>query len=440
MIGLAILKKALAFSAAVAVSLSFGSGFDKAQAQEKVKIGFVFFLSGAGAAFGTHARDGAKLMVDAINQGAVPAPYNSKGLAGLQVEAVFVDEAGGPQKQIAEYRRLVESEKVDIVIGYNSSADCNAIAPVAEELGKITNFFYCGHSQLFEEVVPNAKYSFRTTAHGTMDQIGAVRYLLAKFPNLKTISGINQDYSWGHETWTEFKDVVRVLKPDVKVVTEKFPKLGAGEYGAEISSLLSTPADLIYTTFWGGDADAFVLQAKSRGLETRSQLAMSMGTGVIDGLGKNTPPGIVVGARGPYSYFAGDTPLAKWFTEAYRKAYGRTPPFGAYGAAQAVVAMKAAYDKAANGKAGMPKTDDIIAALKGMDFESPSGFRVKMSLANGHQAVQPTAYGTYAGWDAQKNLPIIKDVKYYKAECVNPPVGVTSPDWIKSGLKGAQCD
>jgi branched-chain amino acid transport system substrate-binding protein len=223
-------------------------------------------------------------------------------------------------------------------------------------------------------------------------------------------------------------------------VAEKFPKLGAGEYGAEISSLLTTPADVVYSTFWGGDADAFVLQAKSRGLETRTQLAMSMGTGVIDGLGANTPPGLIVGARGPYSYFAGDTPLAKWFTETYRKTYGRVPPFGAYGAAQAVLAMKVAYDKAANGKAGMPKTDDIIAGLKGQDFDSPSGFKVSMALANGHQAIQPTAYGTYAGWDAGKNLPILKDVKYYKAECVNPPAGVTSPDWIKSGMKGAKCD
>ncbi len=411
-----------------------------AQGAGKIKIGFVFFLSGAGAAFGTHARDGAKLMVDALNAGQVPAPYNTRGIAGREIEAVFVDEAGGPQKQIAEYRRLVESERVDMVIGYNSSADCNAIAPVAEELGKITNFFYCGHSQLFEEVIPDAKYSVRTTSHGTMDQVAAARYVTAKMPNVQTISGINQDYSWGQETWAEFKQAMAVLKPGVKVVNEKFPKLGAGEYGAEISSLLSTHTDVVYSTFWGGDADAFALQAKSRGLPERTQIVMSMGAGVIDGLGENTPAGLVVGARGPYSYFAGDTPLARWFTETYRKTYGRTPPFGAYGAAQAVVAMKMAYDKAAGGKPDMPKEEAVVAALRNAEFESPSGFKVKMALANGHQAIQPTAYGTYAGWDKEKQRPIIKDVKYYAAECVNPPPGVTSPDWIRSGLKGAKCD
>lgn len=426
--------------AAALLSLAAIAPQNPAQAQDKIKIGFVFFLSGAGAAFGTHARDGAKLMVDALNKGEVPAPYNTKGIAGREIEAIFVDEAGGPQKQIAEYRRLVESEKVEMVIGYNSSADCNAIAPVAEELGKITNFFYCGHSQLFEEVVPDAKYSVRTTSHGTMDQVAAVRYLLSRNPNIKSIAGINQDYSWGQETWAEFKQIMSVMKPDVKIVNEKFPKLGAGEYGAEISSLLSSPADIVYSSFWGGDADAFALQAKSRGLPDKSQIAMSMGTGVIDGLGENTPVGVVVGARGPYSYFAGNTPLAKWFTETYRKTYGRIPPFGAYGAAQAIVAMKAAYDKAAAGKPELPKADAVVAALRNMEFDSPSGFKVKMSLANGHQAIQPTAYGTYAGWDKNTQLPILKDVKFYAAECVNPPAGVTSPDWIKSGLKGAKCD
>ena len=98
------------------------------------------------------------------------------------------------------------------------------------------------------------------------------------------------------------------------------------------------------------------------------------------------------------------------------------------------------YDKAAGGKPTLPNADAVIAALRNMEFDSPSGFKVKMALANGHQAIQPTAYGTYAGWDKSTQLPILKDVKFYAAECVNPPVGVTSPDWIKSGLKGAKCD
>ena len=51
-----------------------------------------------------------------------------------------------------------------------------------------------------------------------------------------------------------------------------------------------------------------------------------------------------------------------------------------------------------------------------------------MAKANGHEGIQATAYGTYSGWDKAKNKPIISDVKYFNAECVNPPAGVKAMD------------
>jgi branched-chain amino acid transport system substrate-binding protein len=61
---------------------------DVAHAQDKIKVGFVFFLSGPGAAYGIHARDGAKLIVDALNAGKVPAPYNKVGMNGVQIDPI----------------------------------------------------------------------------------------------------------------------------------------------------------------------------------------------------------------------------------------------------------------------------------------------------------------------------------------------------------------
>jgi branched-chain amino acid transport system substrate-binding protein len=62
-----------------------------------------------------------------------------------------------------------------------------------------------------------------------------------------------------------------------------------------------------------------------------------------------------------------------------------------------------------------------------------------MSLNNGHQGVQATAYGTFSGWDKTKNAAIVSDIKVYPAECVNPPDGIRAIDWIKSSFKGAKC-
>jgi branched-chain amino acid transport system substrate-binding protein len=410
-----------------------------AVADDKLKIGFVFFLSGPGAAYGSHARDGAKLVVEALNAGKVPAPYDKPGINGIRIEPVFVDEAGGAQKQLSEYRRLVESEQVDMVIGYNSSADCNAIAPVAEESRVLTDFFHCGNPQLFEEIVTQPEYSVRTAATGTMDQVAAAKYLIEKMPNIKTVSGINQDYSWGQDSWSEFKAAMSQLKPDVQYPNALFTKLGTSDYGAEISTLLSNPSDALFSSFWGGDADAFALQASTRGLADKSKFVLTMGTGIVDDLGEKTPVGSIFGARGPHSYFVRATPLADWFKAEYRKTYHRLPPFGAYAAAQGIFGVKAAYEKAAAGATGKQKTEAIVSALEGLTFETASGFPVMMANNNGHQAIQDTAYGIFSGWDKAKNEAIVTDIKVYPAACVNPPKDVRAVDWIKSGFKGAKC-
>jgi branched-chain amino acid transport system substrate-binding protein len=430
-------RRSIAFATMLAAVS--GAAPQQAVAQEKLKIGFVFFLSGAGAAYGSHARDGAKLVVEALNAGKIPAPYDKTGINGLQIEPVFVDEAGGAQKQLAEYRRLVEREQVDLVIGYNSSGDCNAIAPVAEELRVLTDFFHCGNPQLFEDIVTAPEYSVRTAPTGTMDQVAAAKYLLEKTPGVKSVAGINQDYSWGQDSWTEFKEAMSALKPDIKYSTASFTKLGTSDYGAEISTLLSSPADALFSSFWGGDADAFALQASTRGLPEKSKFVLTMGTGIIDDLGEKAVVGSIFGARGPHAYFARKTPLSDWFKVEYVKTYGHVPPFGAYAAAQGIFGIKAAYEKAAGGAAGKQKTEAVIAALKGLTFETASGYPITMANNNGHQAIQATAYGVYAGWDKTKNEPIISDIKVYAAECVNPPDGIRAVDWIKSGFKGAKC-
>lgn len=430
----------LAMSATAVLCAAAMPGFSQdAMAQQKVKIGFVFFLSGPGAAYGTHARDGAKLVVEALNAGKVPSPYDKVGINGLQIEPVFVDEAGGAQKQLAEYRRLVEREQVDMVIGYNSSADCNAIAPVAEELQVLTNFFHCGNPQLFEEIVTKPQYSVRTAPTGTMDQVAAAKYLIEKMPNIKTVSGLNQDYSWGQDSWTEFKLAMTALKPDVSYPAGAFTKLGTSDYGAEISALLSKPSDAVFSSFWGGDADAFALQSTTRGLTDKSKFVLTMGTGIIDDIGERAVVGSIFGARGPHAYFAKSTPLADWFKAEYKKTYNRVPPFGAYAAAQGIFGIKAAYEKAAAGKTEKLKSEAIVAALKGLTFETASGYPITMANHGGHQGIQATAYGIFAGWDKAKNEAIVTDVKVYEAGCVNPPNGVRAVEWIESGFKGAKC-
>jgi branched-chain amino acid transport system substrate-binding protein len=104
---------------------------------------------------------------------------------------------------------------------------------------------------------------------------------------------------------------------------------------------------------------------------------------------------------------------------------------------QAILGLKSAMEKAAAGKPEKPATDAVITAFEGLSYETPSG-RVDMKLGKGHQAIQAMAYGTFK-FDAAKGEPQLVDVVRYAAECVNPPDGVKSEEWIKGGFKGAKC-
>jgi branched-chain amino acid transport system substrate-binding protein len=422
---------------AFAATLLIGAPPASAQEGKTVKIGIVTFLSGAAAGpFGVPARNAAELTIEALNSGKLPAPYDKKGINGLAIETVIVDEAGGATKQVTEYRNLAERAKVDAVIGYISSGDCLAVAPLADELKLLTVFFDCGTPRIFEDA--SYKYLFRTGGHATMDAVGALRYLLQKKPDIKSVAGINQNYAWGQDSWTDFSEALKVLAPTVKLGASQFPKLGAGQYGAEISALQVEQADVVHSSMWGGDMEAFILQAKARGIFDESTVILTPGETAMYRMAKEIPDGTILGARGPHGVFAPDSELNKWFRTAYTDRYGTPPIYPSYKMIQAILGLKTAMEKAAAGKEGVPDKDATVAAFENLTFTTPSG-EVRMALGKGHQAVQPIAYGTYK-YDKDAGQPTIVDIVTYAADCANPPDGVKSIDWIKGGLQGAKCN
>ncbi|MFN0315352.1 MAG: ABC transporter substrate-binding protein [Burkholderiales bacterium] len=422
-----------------------------AQQAKPIKIGFVTFLSGPAAGpFGVPAKIAAEAIVEALNAGSAPPPYNSKGFGGSALELVVIDEAGGASKQVSEYRNLIERQGVDFVIGYISSGDCLAVAPVAEEMKKLTVLFDCGTPRVFEEA--SYKYVFRTRPHATMDAVAAALYLLEKNPNVKTYGGINQNYAWGQDSWNDFSSAMAVMRPQVQITSSQMPKLGAGQYGAEISALLGTNSDVIHSSLWGGDLEAFMVQATPRGLFKKSQLILVAGEPYLHRLGTNIPDGTIVGARGTHGVFAPDSVLNTWLKNIYKAKTKLDPNYPAYSAALGILGLKSAYEAAKLKKLSSsipmgenkgvkeemekayaigPSQEEIIAAFEGMSFQSPSG-RVRMALGKGHQAVSGTAYGTTKLVNGQIT---VVNIRQYPVESVQPPDGVASLDWIKSGMK-----
>jgi len=424
------------FSITVSVlGIALAAAAVPAVAQDKpIKIGVVTFLSGAAAGpFGVPARNGAEVVAETLNAGKLPAPYATAGFGGTPIEVVFVDEAGGTTKQVNEYRNLVQRDNADVVIGYISSGDCLAIAPLADELKRLTVFFDCGTPRIFEDA--SYKYLFRTGATATMDNTAAALYVTEMKPALKKVAGINQNYAWGQDSWNDFEAAMKVLKPGVEIATSQMPKLLAGEYGAEISALLSSGADIVHSSFWGGDAEALILQGAPRGLFKKSTVVMTAGEPTLVRLGTQVPEGTVIGARGPFDMFAPDTELNRWFRKAYEDRYSVAPSYPAYKMAQAILGVKAAYEKAQAANAGKrPSQEQIIAGFENLSFEAPGG-NVDMALGKGHQAVQGTAYGVTKNVGGKVT---VVNIKRFAASRVTPPDGVKSDEWIKSGFKTAK--
>jgi branched-chain amino acid transport system substrate-binding protein len=231
---------------------------------------------------------------------------------------------------------------------------------------------------------------------------------------------------------------MELLMPKAKPTIEQWPTLFAGQYGSEISSLMVSNSDVIHSSFWDGDLESFVFQASARGLTSRSKLVLTTGEANMFRLGAKMPDGVIIGGRGPYGVLARDTELNRWFQRTYSDRYGTPPVYPSYQMAQAFLGVKIAYDKSAQKMGGKyPTREQVIPNFEHLEYEA-FGSQVNMALGKGHQAITETAYGQYK-FDKATGTAAITNVERFAAECVNPPEGVKSDEWVKGGLKGAKC-
>jgi ABC-type branched-subunit amino acid transport system substrate-binding protein len=122
--------------AAVAVGAAFASTSATAQnLPPRIKIGLSVALTGAGAAVGVTARIAAEMTAKEINA--------AGGMGGRPIDIVLADDAGDPTRAASEARRLVDSEKVHVVIGPAIAAPALAAAPILTS-AKIASFPFTG--------------------------------------------------------------------------------------------------------------------------------------------------------------------------------------------------------------------------------------------------------------------------------------------------------
>jgi len=393
-----------------------------AQKPAELRIGVTTFLSGPASVFGVPSRRACEMLVEQINA--------AGGIAGVPLRPIFVDEGPGTDHLVGEFRRLVQSEGVSVIMSAISSGSCLACTPLSRELSKVTILWDCGTQRIFEEA--RYDFAFRTQGYATPEVLAPLLYTLRKKPDLRTVAVVNQDYAWGRDSWEIWKTAMDALKPGVRVVAEMFPRFGSTDFSTEITRLLALRPDVVFSTSWGGELVTFIRQATERRLHERTTFVLPVAEASMQILGRNMPEGHVIGARGDHwnNHPSPANPaLFNSFVSAYRQKFNEYPIYPCHHMAQAVWALKAALEKAVAAKSGgWPSDAELAAAFRGLTFPTPTS---TITLREDGQGLEDQIVGL-SHIDARFGFAVPKEMMRYPAAQVSAPVGQKSVDWLKT--------
>ena len=256
-----------------------GAAVTAAAQEKKIKIGVIYDLTGPLAGGGSElGYIGAKIMLD---------QYTKTGVEGYKVEAVYADAQSKPDIAINESVRLLEQEKVDIVLGFFSSAQCVPVAARVEQLKKFMWMTTCISSAVFNE--KNYKYVFRPQASGdqfgqmTMEFIAAnSREKFGKEPKDLRVAIIHEDGSYGVDV--SKGNEAGAKKAGFQVVLKEGYSATAPDLSALVTKLKRARPDVIFHTGYNPDITLFVRQAREQGLKFGALVGHGAGYGVYEKL------------------------------------------------------------------------------------------------------------------------------------------------------------
>lgn len=274
-------------------------------AAEPIKIGMIDPLSGPIVYDGQSVVNGATLAAEEINKkGALPK--------GMNIELLIEDGQGMPAPSVSAAEKLLNRDKVVMLIGcYRSSASL-AVAPIAER-NKTPMLSLVSSSPLLTE--SGYKYYFRTTPKEEMLVDVAARFLVGKL-GLKTLSFMGPIDEWGRaglDAWTKLmkNNGGRVLSGDLYPTAEV-------NFQVYLTKIKSLKPDVVAVQAETLGASMIFKQAKEMGLSTRFIGSGSTASEKFFELAGDAAEGVY--SILPYAHTY-DSPENKVFTAAYSKRF-----------------------------------------------------------------------------------------------------------------------
>jgi branched-chain amino acid transport system substrate-binding protein len=369
-------------------------------AAEPVKIGSMNALSGPFGVLGVDQSKAAKLAVDHINK--------DGGILGRKVEILIRDDEMSPSTAARVARKLVLEDKVSFLVGANGSPAAMSVSELAQRMQTI----YVSSAGAQAEAMTGKncnRYTFRLNHSGGQFYRADAAYVASAFPNIKTVAGINPDYSYGKEMWEGFIGELKRRKPDIKVVAEVFVPMTEKDYTNYVASVVDKRPELVYSVIWSGAGVAFVKQAKPYGLFDKSRFFLAA---AAIGTAMNVMEKEMVRMWGSEPcVFELDNPMNKRLVADFMKETGKPPHAFVTHAYAAPFLLKQAIEKA-----NSTDTDKVIAALEGGTFDTPWG---KTLIRKGdHQAMGKVFVGVAAP-NPKYNFWTLSELKVIPAEEVS---------------------
>jgi ABC-type branched-subunit amino acid transport system substrate-binding protein len=285
----------------VAILLAAASPLPDAHAQaKKLKIGVVFDYTGplAGGGSDLHAL-GAKIMIDHFAK--------KGGVEGYQIEAVYADAQSKPEVAINEAVRLIEQEKVDMLLGFYSSAQCVPAAARVEQLHKFMWITTCISSAVLEN--RNLKYVFRVQPSGRQFGLMSTDFVaqnaqakLGKEPKALRVAIIHEDGAYGVDVSKGNEEGAK--KAGFNVVLKEGYAATAPDLAPLVTKLKRARPDVIFHTGYNPDISLFLRQARELGLRFNALIGHGAGYGVYDKLKESLGKDV--------NYFYNVDPISIW--------------------------------------------------------------------------------------------------------------------------------
>jgi len=251
-----------------------------AHAQKEIKIGVIFDYTGPFAAGGSQAAGiGTKIAIDMINE--------KGGVEGYKIKPIYADAQSKAEVAINEATRLLEQEKVDLIMGVYSSAHC---VPLAQKVDAAKKFMWanvCVASSVFKG--KNLTHVFRAQVHS--DQFGEAscaflnehaKARLKKDPKDLKVAIIHEDGPYGAGVASGNEAVCK--KFGMQVVLKEGYAATSPDLSSLVTKLRRARADVILHTGYNPDITLFWRQAREQGLKWAALIGHGAGYGQFDKL------------------------------------------------------------------------------------------------------------------------------------------------------------